>query len=144
MQLVEHVGHDVGTERLDVLLGVAANELLKVALFEIAFQSVDARNAQHCGMKEAIDHVKGGDFRGSPLVGDTFQQIRQGENIAHVFFKLVELAAGVEHPRRNRAAAQLPSNSLVPLSTAPLVLAAATTVARIVAVKWWPGRRVRT
>src|SRR5881409_763564 len=84
-------------------------------------------------MKEAIDHIKGGDFRGSPLVGDTFQQVRQRENIADVFFKLVELAAGVEQPRRNRAAAQLPSKGLVPLSTAPLILAAATTVARMVA-----------
>jgi hypothetical protein len=44
-------------------------------------------------VKQTVDHVKGGYFRISPLVGQVRQQIRQRKDIADVLFKLAQLAA---------------------------------------------------
>src|SRR5207302_1358724 len=55
--------------------------------------------------------------------------------IADVLFKLSEFATGIIHPRGPRGASQLPAKRFVLFPTAALVLAAATTVARLVAAQ---------
>ncbi len=93
MQFIQNVGDDVGAERLHILRRVAANQLLEVAFFEIPFERVDAGDAQHRRVKQAVDYVEGGNFGISPLVGQVGQQIRQSKNIAGILFELAEFAA---------------------------------------------------
>src|SRR5207253_10741880 len=50
-------------------------------------------------------------------------------------FKLSEFVTGISHPRAPHDAAQLPAKRFVPFPTTSLVLAAATTVARLVAAQ---------
>ena len=69
-EFVENVGHHVGTESLRLRSGLTANELLKIAFLQIAFQSVDARDAQHRGVKQAIDDVEGRNLRCSPRIDE--------------------------------------------------------------------------
>src|SRR5207302_11010139 len=60
---------------------------------------------------------------------------RQIKDIADVLFKLSEFVTGIIHPRGPHGAAQLPAKRFVPFPTTSLVLAAATTVARLVAAQ---------
>jgi hypothetical protein len=53
--LSRNVGYDVGAERLHILRRVAANEQ---AFLEIPFQGVDAGDAQHRRVKQAVDYVE--------------------------------------------------------------------------------------
>ena len=127
MQFIQNVGDDVGAERLHILHRVAANQLLEVAFFEIPFERVDAGDAQHRRVKQAVDYVEGGNFGVSPPVGQLRQQIWQSKNIADILFELTEFAAGIVDPGWQRGPAQLPAKSFVPFQTAALVLATATT-----------------
>ena len=69
-ELVENVGHHVGAEGLHIGGGRTANELLKIAFLQIPFQCVDARDAQHRRVKQAVDHVEGRNFRCSPGIDE--------------------------------------------------------------------------
>src|SRR6266404_1244415 len=93
MQFIQNVGYDVGAERLHILRGVAANQFLKVAFLKIPFERVDAGDAQHGGVKQAVDYVEGGNFGVSPLVGQVGQQMRESKDIANILFELAKFAA---------------------------------------------------
>src|SRR5207244_10374457 len=114
----------VSAEGLHVLRWVAANEFLKIAFLEIAFQRIDTRNAQHRRMKEAVDHVEGGNLRRSPAVAKTLEQVGQGEDIADILLELVQLPIRLQYPCRHRCAAHLPAKGLVALLATSLVFVA--------------------
>jgi hypothetical protein len=132
MQFIQDVGDDVGAKGLHIRRRLAAKELLEVTFLEIAFERVDAGDAQHRPVKQTVDHVEGGNFGSASLVGEAGQQIRQSKDMADVLFELAEFAAGTFDLRRQRSGAQPPTKGPVPFPTAPLVLGAATTVARLV------------
>ena len=69
-EFVENVGHHVGTEGLHFRSGLTTNELLKMAIPQITFQGVATRDAQHRGVKQAVDDVEGWNFRGSPGIDE--------------------------------------------------------------------------
>ena len=66
MQLVQNIGHHIGAEGLHVRCGMTANELLEVFLLQIPFQRIDAGDAQHRGVKQAVDNIESRNFRSSP------------------------------------------------------------------------------
>lgn len=68
LEFVQNVGHHIGAEGLHLRCGLTANELLEVFLLQIPFHRIDARDAQHRGVKQAVDHVEGGNFRCSPRI----------------------------------------------------------------------------
>ena len=69
-EFVENVGHHIGTESLHLRSGLATNELLEVALLEVPFQGVDARDTQHRRVKQAVDDVEGRNLRCSPGIDE--------------------------------------------------------------------------
>jgi len=85
MHFIQNVGDYVGAEGLQILSRLAANQLLEVAFLEIPFERVDAGDAQHRRMKQAVDYVEGGDSGVSPLVGQVGQQFRQSKNLPTYF-----------------------------------------------------------
>src|ERR1700739_3486861 len=88
-------------------------------------------------MKQAVDHVSGGDFRRPPPVALTRQQPRQVEDLIDIFFELVQFAVGIQQPGGEHDRAQLAPPSLLPLVTAAFVLAAATATATSIARPRW-------
>ncbi len=76
-------------------------------------------------MKQAVDHIEGGNFRGTPGIGKARQQVRQGKDCAGVFCKLLKLAAGMNQPTRHCRRACLPPDGLIALQTTAFVFAAA-------------------
>ena len=93
MQFIQNVSYDIGAERLHILSRMAANQFLEVAFLEIPFERVDAGDAQHRGVKQAVDYVEGGNSWVSPLVSQVGQQIRESKDIADVLFELAKFAA---------------------------------------------------
>jgi len=45
---------------------MTANELLEVFLLQIPFQRIDAGDARHRGVKQAVDDIESRNFRSSP------------------------------------------------------------------------------
>jgi hypothetical protein len=66
LELVQNVGHHLGAEGLHLRRRLTAQELLKITFLQIPFQGIDARDAQHRGVKQAVDDVEGRNFRCSP------------------------------------------------------------------------------
>jgi len=50
--------------------GLTTNELLKMAIPQITFQGVDTRDAQHGGVKQAVDDVEGRNFWYAPGIDE--------------------------------------------------------------------------
>ncbi len=69
LQLVQNTGDDIGAEGLHIRRGLTADELLKITFLQIPFQRIDARDAQHRGVKQAVDDIKSRDFWSSPGIG---------------------------------------------------------------------------
>jgi hypothetical protein len=77
-------------------------------------------------MKQTVDHIEGGNLRGTPGIGQAAQQIRQAKHRARVLEELLELATRIQQPRRDCSHAPLPPDNLIPLQATSLVLAAAS------------------
>ena len=80
--------------------GWAGNPInfLEIALFQIAFQGIEAGNAQHGGKEEAAGYVEGGDAGVTTAVAQRLQQPRQIKDFPCIAQELVEFALGAEQP----------------------------------------------
>ncbi len=108
VQLVQGIADDLGAERLDAGLGLAADQLLEVLVFQIAFGGVDAGTPEEGGVEESLDHLEGRVGRVAAPIAQAPEEAGQPEDLGGVLQKEVELTAGVDYPsgqRRRRFAA---------------------------------------
>lgn len=134
-QFVQYVRHHVRAECFHAGRGGAADQLWEITFPQIAFQRIEAGDAQQGRVQKAVDHIEGWNVGSAPCVGQTRKKLRQGKHQARILLKLVKFAARVEDPWGDGGGAELPARDLVVLPAAAFVLEAAATGTRMIAIQ---------